>query len=125
MKRVLLVFDDQKELEFIESNLTENGFQIFKSDNLKEALTMAEKKLPELIVVNTLDTEIDLQTFCKKVKTERLKDVSILSLIELEDYLNTSSKEHFIVKPVRPKLLLSLIRGVMNNEETSWLPSFH
>ena len=127
MKRVLLVFDDSKELEFIEANLAENGFQIFKSDNLKKALINAEKIIPDLIVVNTIDKEKDLELFSNQVKTERLNNVSILSLIELEDYLkaSTKSKKHFIIKPLRPKLLLSLIRGIMNNEEVSWLSATH
>ena len=125
MQSVLLVFDDSKELEFIEANLIENGFKILKTDNLKEALIIAERTIPDLIVVNTFNSEFDLQLFTKQIKTERLKNVSLLSLIELEDYLKSSSKEHFVIKPVRPKLLLSLIRSVMNNEGISWLPSCH
>ncbi|MGZ4033384.1 MAG: hypothetical protein ACXVPU_15390 [Bacteroidia bacterium] len=125
MKSILLVFDDQKELEFIKENLMENGFKTSETDNLKDALKIAEKTIPDLIVVNTFNSESDLKLFSSQIKTERLKNVSLLSLIELEDYLKTSSKEHFVVKPVRPKLLLSLIRSVMNNEEITWLPSFH
>ena len=124
MKSVVLVVDDSKELEFIEANLSENGFKIFKSDNLKNALTLAEEVVPNLIVVNTFDSESTLHAFSEQIKTEALKDVSLLSLIELENYLKTSfGKEHFVVKPVRPKLLLSLIRGIMNQEEINWLPS--
>ncbi|CAN5412376.1 hypothetical protein BH10BAC1_BH10BAC1_17800 [soil metagenome] len=124
MKSVLLVFDDSKELEFIEANLIENGFVVFKSNNLKDGLITAEKSIPNLIVVNTSDSENAIQLFSKQIKTERLKNVTLLSLIELEDYLKTSSKEHFVIKPVRPKLLLSLIRGMMYQEEINWLPSF-
>lgn len=125
MKSVLLVFDDQKELEFIEANLIENEFQVFISDNLKSALVLAQKKLPDLIVVNTLDSEFDILFFSKQVNAERSDNVIFLTLIELEDYFKTSSKEHFVVKPVRPKLLLSLIRGIMNREEINWLPAYH
>ena len=125
MKSVLLVFDDSKELEFIEENLSENGFQVFKSGNLKEALINAERTIPNLIVVNTLDSESAIQLFSKQIKTDKLKNVTLLSLIDLEDYLKFSSTEHFVVKPVRPKLLLSLIRSVMHHEEINWLPSFH
>lgn len=123
MKSVLLVFNDPKELEFIEANLNENGFQVFKSENLKDALCIAQNTVPDLIVVNTLDTQQDLKLFNEQIKSEALKDVIILSLIQLEDYLNSSSPQHFIIKPVRPKLLLSLIRGIMNNEEMNWLPA--
>ena len=55
------------------------------------------------------------------IKSKNLKQVAIISLVELEDYLNIAAKQHFIVKPVRPKLLLSLIRSIMNNEEMNWL----
>lgn len=126
MKSVLLVFDDSKELEFLAANLAENGFQIFKSDNLQDALMLAKQTIPNLIVVNTFDSEANLQAFSEQIKTKSLKNVSLLSLIELENYLKISfGKEHFVVKPVRPKLLLSLIRSVMNREEINWLPSFH
>ena len=126
MKSVLLVFDDTKELEFIEANLFENGFRVYRAENLKDALMLAEKKTPSLIVVNTFDSELNLEAFSRQLKTDKLKEISLLSLIELENYLKTSfGKEHFIVKPVRPKLLLSLIRSVMNREEINWLPSFH
>ena len=124
MKSVLLVFDDHKELEFIEANLIENESQVFICDNLKTASVLAQKELPDLIVVNTSDSEMDVQLFSKKIQLERSNNVTFLTLIELEDYFKTSAKEHFVVKPVRPKLLLSLIRGVMNHQENSWLPSF-
>jgi DNA-binding response OmpR family regulator len=123
MKSVMLVFDDQKELEFINMNLSESGFQIYIAENLKNAVKAAEKFIPDLIVINTLDNEFDLNLFSEQVQTERLKNVSVLSLIAMEDYFTTSNKRYFIVKPVRPKLLLSLIRGVMNGEEVNWMPS--
>ncbi len=125
MKSVLLVFDDSTELKFIEENLSENGFEIFRSQNLKEALISAEKNIPDLIVVNTFDSERAIQLFSKQIKTERLKKIALLSLIELEGYLKASSTEHLVVKPVRPKLLLSLIRSIMNHEKINWLSSFH
>ncbi len=122
MKRILLVFDDEREMEFMEANLIENGFEIFKSNSLKEVLELAIKTSPDLIVLNTLNMESAVELFNKDFKKEQLKNTSILSLIELKDYLYVSSEEYFIVKPIRPKLLLSLIRGLMNHEEVSWLP---
>lgn len=124
MRSVLLVFDDEKELNFIEANLVENGFQVYCANSLKEALTSAEKRIPNLIVINTLDAESAIATFSEQIKTERLRSTALLSLIELEDYLKIEGKEHFVVRPVRPKLLLSLIRSLMHHEKINWLPSF-
>lgn len=123
MKRILLVFDDEREMDFIEANLIESGFEIFKSSDLKDVMALATKTSPDLIVLNTLDIGPAVDLFNKNSKKEELKNTSILSLIELQDYLYVSSEEYFIIKPIRPKLLLSLIRGLMNHEEVSWLPS--
>jgi DNA-binding response OmpR family regulator len=123
MKRILLVFDDEKEMEFMEANLIENGFEIFKCANLIEVLDLAMKIVPDLIVLNTLDTEFIIELYNKNLKAEQLKNTTILSLIEPKDYLYVSSEEYFILKPIRPKLLLSLIRGLMNHEEIHWLPN--
>ena len=125
MKSVLLVFDDQRELEFIQAHLSENGFTVNKAEDFKRAAKIAERCIPDLIVVNTCNNESEIQLFSQQLKTKRLKNTSILSLIQLKDYLQTSEKEHFVLKPIRPKILLSLIRGVMNKEELSWCPSFH
>lgn len=125
MKNVLLIFEDPKELDFIEANLIENGFKVFTANNLKEGLINAELNIPNLIVVNSFDSERTIQLFSKQIKTKELKNVILLSLVEMEDYLRASSVEHLVVKPVRPKLLLSLIRSIMNNEEINWLSSFH
>lgn len=123
MKRILLVFDDEREMEFMQANLIENGFEIFTTSDLKEVMNLALKTSPDLIVLNTLDLGSATELFNKNSKKEELKNTSILSLIELKDYLYVSNEEYFIVKPIRPKLLLSLIRGLMNNEEVNWLPS--
>ena len=125
MKNVLLIFDDPKELDFIEYNLSENGFNILKARNLNEGLIKVQENIPDLIVVNTSDKPKDISQFSKQLKSTDLKDVLLLCLIELEDYLNSSSRKHMVIKPVRPKLLLSLIRGIMNNEEINWLLAVH
>lgn len=125
LKKVLLVFDDPKELDFIKLNLADNGYEVFKAENLIEALLIAERVIPDLVVVNTADSETSVRSFGKQLKADSLKNVILLTLIELEDYLKVSNIEHYVVKPVRPKLLLSLIRSLMKKEEISWLASFH
>ncbi len=98
MNRILLVFEDLKELEHIEVNLTRNGFKILKSSSLKEALTKAEGTMPDLIVVNTLDAEKEVKLFSKQVKMKYLRKALLPSLVELEDYLNIQTREHLVIR---------------------------
>ena len=123
MKRILLVFDDEQEMEFMEDNLKENGFEILKCADLSNVLKLAIEISPDLIVLNTLDKELTLDLFNNKLHKEQLKNTTILSLIDIKDFLYVSNEEYFIIKPIRPKLLLSLIRGLMNHEEVNWLPN--
>jgi DNA-binding response OmpR family regulator len=123
MKRILLVFDDESEMNFMEVNLKESGFEIFKSSTVSDILDLATSVIPDLIVLNTLDTAFALAIFNSNFKSDRLKNTSVISLIDPKDYLTVSNEEYFIVKPIRPKLLLSLIRGLMNHEEVNWLPN--
>jgi len=95
---ILLVFDSTKELEPIETNLMRNGFQISKSEDLKDALKKAENAIPDLIVVNTINTEKDVEAFSKQVKMKYLRKVILPSAIELEDYLNIETSEHLVIR---------------------------
>ncbi len=94
---ILLVFDNIKELALVENNLVENGFEVLKSENLKEALTTAQSTIPALIVVNTLNAENDIEIFGKQVKMKYLKKVILPSSIDLEDYLTVETREHLVI----------------------------
>ncbi len=122
-KKILLVFDDEREMDFMDANLKESGFEVSRSNAVSEVLDLVKKTSPDLLVLNTLDTEFILELFNSGLRSDQLKDTTILSLIEPKDYSYVSEEEYFIIKPIRPKLLLSLIRGLMNYEEVSWLPS--
>ena len=122
MNSILLVFDDYKEANFFEANLAENKINVLKSSNLEEALALAKKTVPEMIVINILYSENEIVEFCKKIKTE-VKNTSILSLADSENYYSSPYINHLIIKPIRPKLLLSIIRSLMNHEMINWYPS--
>lgn len=120
---VLLIFDDLKEVQFFETNLAENEFEILKTNNLKDAFVLANKFSPYLVVINVPATEEAIIDFSKKVKIKLKGNISILSLIESDFAGNQLEIDHHVVKPVRPKLLLSIIRGLMNKEDIHWLPA--
>ncbi|MFY9310668.1 MAG: hypothetical protein WAQ28_16605 [Bacteroidia bacterium] len=98
MNRILLVFNNTKDLELLELNLTRNGFEIQKSGSLNDALAKAQKSPPDLIVINTSDAEKDVETFGKQVNMKYVKKTVLPSLLELEDYLTIQTREHVVIK---------------------------
>ncbi len=120
-----MIFEDSKELAVSEAYLLQHGFKVFKSDSLKDGFVIVEKNSPNMVVLNTADSEVDIEQFSKKIKTERLKKVSLLRLLELDNYLKSSLvREHTVVKPVHPTLLLNLIKNRMIHDNVTGLPSF-
>ena len=122
METVLLVFDDVNELAFFESKLSEENVAIVKSNNLAEALVLAESVNPSLVIINTPYNEDNVVEFCKQIKTSHLNNITVLSLVESENYYSSPFIDHLMVRPIRPKLLLSIVRALMKNETVSWMP---
>ncbi len=98
MNRILLIIENIKELGVLETNLTQNGFEIIKSPNLKDALIKLKEVAPNLIVINTADTEEAIEQFNKEVKKKYLKKTVLPSVIALEDYLAFQTLEHLVIK---------------------------
>lgn len=96
--KILLVFDNVKELDLLEKNLTRNGFEIFKSSNLKDALDKAKKRNPDLIVVNTSNAEQEIEQFGSTAEQKYAKRVLLPGGIALEDYLTLQTCEHVVIK---------------------------
>jgi hypothetical protein len=96
--RILLIIENIKELDILESNLTQNVFQIVKSLNLKEALVKVKEANPHLIVVNTKDTEEDIELFSKEVKMKYVKKTVLPSRLALEDYISIQTLEHLVIR---------------------------
>jgi DNA-binding response OmpR family regulator len=123
-KNILLIMDDRKELEFFKAHLSEDGFNVYTAENIKEASTFFTTFLPDLMVINTLESSSPINLQNHRITLSSLNDVPVLSSVNLPDSLDQGNKKYFISKPLRPKLLLSLIRSLANHEEDSWLPYF-
>ncbi len=58
--KILLVDDEQDILEIVGYNLSQEGYQIITASNGKEAVAMAKKERPQLIIMDVMMPEMDL-----------------------------------------------------------------
>jgi DNA-binding response OmpR family regulator/nitrogen-specific signal transduction histidine kinase len=65
---VLLVDDDKTDLEFYETALQEGGFTISAHSNANEALLAADKKLPDVLVLDLAMPDIDGFEFMRRFR---------------------------------------------------------
>ena len=127
--KILLVDDEQDILEIVGYNLSQEGYQIFTASNGKEAVSMAKKALPHLIIMDVMMPEMDGMEACEMIrKAPELQNVIITFLTaRSEDYSQVAGfdvgADDYITKPIKPKLLVSkvkaLLRRLKETETTS------
>ncbi|MCG8409678.1 MAG: response regulator transcription factor [Bacteroidales bacterium] len=123
--RILLVDDEPDILEFIAYNITKEGFEVCTAQNGKEAIDVAKKVNPHLILLDVMMPEMDGIETCEILRQEEdLKDTIIAFLTARgEDYSQIAGfdagGDDYITKPVKPKVLLSRIKALLKRFRAS------
>ena len=88
MEKILLVDDEQDILEFVGYNLSKEGYDVTTANNGRDAIALAQKETPDLIILDVMMPEMDGIETCLELRNiDKLKDVLIIFLSARgEDY---------------------------------------
>ena len=117
--KILLVDDEADILEFLSYNLKKEGYDIYTAINGKQAIEMAKKVSPQLIILDVMMPDMDGIETCREIRTlPGLKDVLIAFLTARnEDYSQIAGFEvgadDYINKPIKPRVLVSRIKALL------------
>ncbi len=117
--KILIVDDEPDILEFLSYNLKKEGFQIYTSNNGKNALSLAVQIQPHLILLDIMMPEMDGIEMCERIReTPEINNCIVAFLTaRTEDYSQIAGFEaggdDYIAKPIRPKLLISRINALL------------
>ena len=128
--KILLVDDEPDILEIVGYNLKNEGFKIFTAKNGLEAVEIAKKEIPHLIILDIMMPKMDGIEACEKIRASKgLENVLITFFTARgEDYSQVAGfnvgADDYITKPIKPKVLISKIKALlrrvnMNKELTS------
>ena len=126
--KILLVDDEQDILEIVGYNLTQEGYNVFTASNGKEAIQVAKKELPHLIIMDVMMPEMDGIEACEHIrKMPELANVIITFLTaRSEDYSQVAGFEagadDYIAKPIKPKVLVSKVKALLRRLKESEIP---
>ncbi|MCL2413788.1 MAG: response regulator transcription factor [Bacteroidales bacterium] len=118
-KKVLLVDDEPDILEFLKYNLEKAEFEVITAKNGKEAIALAEKANPDLIVLDVMMPEMDGVETCHELrKIDKLAQTLIVFLTARgEDYSQIAGfgagADDYITKPISPKLFITKINALL------------
>lgn len=117
--KILLVDDEPDILEFISYNLHKENYTVYTATKGLDAISMAKKVIPHLIILDIMMPEIDgIETCMELRRIPELHSCLIAFLTARnEDFTQIAGLEagadDYIAKPIKPKILISKIKSLL------------
>jgi two-component system alkaline phosphatase synthesis response regulator PhoP len=117
--KILLVDDEPDIVEFLSYNLKKEGYSVFFANNGKDAIAIAKKEQPHLIILDVMMPDMDGIETCREIReVKELKDVLIAFLTaRSEDYTQIAGFEvgadDYITKPIKPRVFISRVKALL------------
>ncbi|MFZ0491265.1 MAG: response regulator transcription factor [Salegentibacter sp.] len=116
---ILLVDDEPDILEIVGYNLSSEGYKVVTAENGADAVKLAKKKKPQLIILDVMMPEMDGIEACEQIrKLPEMKETIIAFLTARgEDYSQMAGfdagADDYITKPIKPKVLVSKVKALL------------
>jgi len=117
--KILLVDDEKDILEFLSYNLRKEGYTVFTSNDGVEAITIAKKEQPHLVILDVMMPGMDGMEVCDVLRNTPETNNSLIAFLTArgEDYSQVAGfdagADDYITKPIKPKVLVSRIGALL------------
>jgi len=118
-EKILVVDDEQDLVKLIRYHLEKEGYKLLSAYNGEDALSLARKERPELVILDLMLPGIDGLEVCKKLKADQaLSHTAIIMLTAKgeEADITTGLKlgaDDYMTKPFSPKELVARAQAVL------------
>jgi two-component system alkaline phosphatase synthesis response regulator PhoP len=118
--KILLVDDEPDIIEFLSYNLKKEGFDVLTAVNGMDAIKLAKKEMPDIIILDIMMPVLDGVSTCRKMREiPSLKNKIILFLTARgEEYSEVAGfdagADDYITKPVKIRVLIARINSLKN-----------
>ncbi len=123
-KETILVVEDEPDIhELILLHLAQSGYNTISAYSGEDGLAIAQKELPDLILLDLMLPGMDGLDVCKKIKEHNsTKDINIIILTakgeEIDIVIGLElGADDYIVKPYRPNILTSRIKAILRRKK--------
>ncbi len=121
--KVLLVEDDQMIIDMYKMRLEEEGFLVFTTDKGSEAVKIARKEMPDIVLLDIILPEMDgfsvLRELKQEPETSLIPVVMLTNLGQEEDKekgMALGAAEYFIKAWSTPADIIDKVRSVLTNK---------
>jgi two-component system alkaline phosphatase synthesis response regulator PhoP len=122
-KKVLVAEDDNDILEIVKFNLELNGYEVHAARSGNEALEVAKKVKPDLIILDIMMPGKSGLEVCRIIRMDpSFNDTYILFLTALSDETThvkglETGADDYITKPISPKILVSRVNAFIRRSQ--------
>jgi CheY-like chemotaxis protein len=114
-KKILIVDDNRTTLKLLEKRLTDAGYRVILANNGRDAVFLAGKEQPDLIISDVEMPRMDGGEVAKALRespnTKHIPLFFFTGLVEpTDEYGSTTGKNIYISKQCKPEELLEEIR---------------
>lgn len=118
--RVLVVDDDPPSVKMISFLLREEGYTVLTASNGPDALTLVEREVPDLIILDVMMPHMDGLEVCRRIRRTMQVPILILSAKgETSDRVMglDVGADDYLPKPFDPSELLARVRAILRRTE--------
>ncbi|HUS87281.1 MAG TPA: response regulator transcription factor [Bacteroidales bacterium] len=122
--KILLVDDEPDIREFLSYTLHKEGFDVITASDGASGVKLAITERPNLILLDVMMPGMDGVEACERIRSYPEMDSAIICFLTArsEDFSQIAGFEaggdDYIIKPVKPKLLVSRIKALMRRYRT-------
>ena len=117
--KVLLVDDEPDVIEILTYNLSNQGYEIFSANDGIKAIKVANKILPNLIIMDVMMPNMDGIEACELLRKSSKFNNTIIMFLSArgEDFSYVAAfdagADDYVTKPIKPKVLMSKVKSLL------------
>lgn len=117
--KILLVDDEPDILEIVGYNLSNEGYKVITGTNGLQAVKLAKKHKPHLIILDVMMPEMDGIEACEIIRSNSDLENTVITFFTArgEDYSQVAGfdagADDYITKPIKPKVLISKVKALL------------
>jgi len=120
---VLIVEDEEDIRELVSYHLLKEGYQVASVASGEEALSIAEKQSPDLVLLDVMLPGMDGLAVCQRLRSSpKTADIAIMMLTAKSEEadiirgLNLGATD-YVTKPFSPRVLLARVKAVLRRKQ--------
>jgi DNA-binding response OmpR family regulator len=127
MNRTILVVDDDKKIvDLVALYLKRDGYSVLTAYDGQEALDVARRKQPDLVVLDLLLPELEGTDVCRLLRAESAVPIIMLTARSTDDDKLRGldiGADDYMTKPFNPRELVARVRAVLRRSAPMEPPS--